>query len=71
MVSDRRLPRACRPRWLRLDAPVLRRTGGVMLTLASGRVRTVTQPGDRHPWMVGTKVAPPRTDDIPTAMPPR
>lgn len=71
VVSDRRLPRACRPRWLRLDAPVLRRTGGVMLTLASGRVRTVTQPGDRHPWLVGAKVAPPRTDDILTAMPPR
>jgi competence protein ComEC len=69
VVSDRRLPRACRPRWLRLDAPVLRRTGGVMLTLASGRVRTVMHPGDRHPWLVGAKVAPPRTEGTTPAIP--
>lgn len=68
VVSDRRLPRACQPHWLRLDAPVLRRTGGVMLTLAGGQVRTVHQSGDRHPWLVGARVAPPRMKEaVPVA----
>lgn len=51
VVSDRRLPSACRPSWLKLDAPALRRTGGLAISLASGRIVTVRQPGDRHPWV--------------------
>lgn len=51
VVSDRRLPSACRPTWLKLDAPFLRRTGGMAISLASGRMVTVRQPGDRHPWI--------------------
>ncbi|OYY67114.1 ComEC/Rec2 family competence protein [Sphingomonas sp. 28-62-11] len=51
IISDRRLPRRCTPRWLRLDRPALYRTGGVSITLGSGSVRTVFQPGDRHPWL--------------------
>lgn len=51
VISDRRLPRRCTPRWLRLDRPVLYRTGGVSVTLGSGTVRTVFQPGDHHPWL--------------------
>ncbi len=50
VVSDRRLPRGCTPRWLRLDAPVLRRTGGIAITLDSRRIATVRTSGDRHPW---------------------
>ena len=50
VVSERGLPRGCRPRWLKLDARTLRRTGGVALTLGAGRVVTVLSPGDRHPW---------------------
>lgn len=49
-ISERRLPRGCRPRWLKLDAPVLRRTGGVAVTFAGAGVVTVLRPGDRHPW---------------------
>ena len=52
VVSDRRLPRTCTPRWLRLDKPVLRRTGGLAIALSTGRIVTVRQPGDRHPWIV-------------------
>ncbi len=51
VISDRRLPGACAPRWLRLDRPALARSGGVALTLASGRIATVRSPGDSHPWM--------------------
>jgi competence protein ComEC len=50
VVSERALPRRCTPRWLRLDRWMLQRTGGVAITLATGRVTTVLTPGDRHPW---------------------
>ena len=58
VVSDRRLPFGCRPRWLRLDRPVLAKTGGVAVSRAG--VRAVMTPGDHHPWR-----------DPPTVMPPR
>ena len=50
VVSERPLPRRCRPSWLRLDRDVLARTGGLAVTLATGRVTTVLRPGDEHPW---------------------
>ncbi|WP_201781307.1 ComEC/Rec2 family competence protein [Sphingomonas sp. Leaf357] len=52
VVSERRLPRACRPRWLRLDRNMLARTGGVAITLSRQDVDSVVRPGDRHPWRV-------------------
>ncbi|WP_083952366.1 ComEC/Rec2 family competence protein [Sphingobium amiense] len=51
IVSDRRLPRWCRPRWLKADSRLLRRTGGLSIDLRSGEVHTVLQPGDAHPWI--------------------
>ena len=57
VVSDRRLPRRCHPRWLRLDAWTLARTGGVAISLGTGNVRTVRHPGDRHPWVVSRSAA--------------
>jgi competence protein ComEC len=60
VVSERGLPRRCRPRWLRLDRHTLARTGGVAVTFAGGRVVTVRQPGDRHPWMVAATIVPDR-----------
>ncbi len=50
VVSERRLPKRCVPRWLKLDRRVLRRTGGVALTLGSGTIVTILNAGDRHPW---------------------
>jgi competence protein ComEC len=50
VVSERRLPRGCAPRWLRLDRSTLSKTGGVAITLSTGHVETVYRPGDRHPW---------------------
>lgn len=50
VVSDRRLPRGCRPRWLKLDPVLLSRTGGVAITLSTGRVTPVRQARDDHPW---------------------
>ncbi len=52
VVSDRRLPRTCTPRWLKADARMLRETGGLAIGLASRRVQTVKRPGDAHPWLL-------------------
>ncbi len=50
VVSDRRLPAACRPRWLKADRDLLARSGGLAITLgAEPRALTVAT-GDRHPW---------------------
>ena len=58
VVSERWLPRRCAPKWLKLDRPVVARTGGVAITFASPpRVVTVLSAGDRHPWRVPPKVA--------------
>jgi competence protein ComEC len=51
VVSDRRLPRGCVPRWLKLDAPALRRTGGLSVYLGSNpRVDSVADRVASHPW---------------------
>lgn len=50
VVSERGLPKRCAPRWLKLDRLLLRRTGGVALTLGRGKVVTILNAGDRHPW---------------------
>jgi competence protein ComEC len=51
VVSDRRLPRWCRPRWLKVDRALLARTGGLAISLPDGEVHTVLPPGDAHPWI--------------------
>jgi competence protein ComEC len=51
VVSDRRLPRGCVPRWLKLDAAALRRTGGLAIYLGERpRVDTVADRVGAHPW---------------------
>lgn len=49
-VSDRRLPRGCTPRWLKLDPATLGQSGGVSIHLPSGRIDSVNG-GDHHPWV--------------------
>ncbi|GAA4764206.1 ComEC/Rec2 family competence protein [Stakelama sediminis] len=51
VVSDRRLPKGCVPRWLKLDPVTLAKTGGVAINLTSGKVRRVHAAHDRHPWV--------------------
>jgi competence protein ComEC len=51
VVSDRRLPRGCTPRWLKLDASALRRSGGLAIYLGNQpRVDTVADRVGAHPW---------------------
>jgi competence protein ComEC len=51
VVSDRRLPPGCRPRWLKADADLLRKTGGLAINFKGPTVRTVTG-NDSHPWLI-------------------
>jgi competence protein ComEC len=59
VVSDRRLPRGCAPRWMKLDRETLARTGGVAVSFSNGRVVTVSGPAGRHPWVDPATVMPP------------
>ena len=58
VVSERRLPRGCTPRWLRLDRPVLAQTGGIAIRFDSTEARRVRAPGDQHPWITPPTTAP-------------
>jgi competence protein ComEC len=54
VVSERRLPAACRPRWLKADRDFLAKSGGLAITLgATPRITTVSR-GDRHPWRLSS-----------------
>ncbi|SNS93723.1 competence protein ComEC [Sphingomonas laterariae] len=50
VISDRRLPRSCRPRWLKADRSLLARTGGIAIHLDTGGVRTVQDMRRGKPW---------------------
>ncbi|MDB5685859.1 MAG: competence protein ComEC [Rhizorhabdus sp.] len=52
VVSDRRLPRTCHPRWLKLDQPWLAQSGGLAIRLGSGVVDSVAEDVGQHPWAV-------------------
>ncbi len=52
LVSDRRLPRACKARWLTLDPPRLAETGGLAIHSGEGRVETVAERLGKLPWAV-------------------
>jgi competence protein ComEC len=51
VVSERRLPRGCVPRWLKLDRVALARSGGLAIHLdAKPRVDSVAERVRSHPW---------------------
>lgn len=52
IVSDRRLPRSCVPRWLKADRDFLARTGGLAIRFGRlPRVETVAAAAGAHPWV--------------------
>lgn len=59
VVSERRLPSGCTPRWLKLDRDLLRQTGGIAIELSSRSIRTVRN-GGAHPWKAPPVIDPPR-----------
>ncbi len=50
IVSDRRLPRWCNPRWLKLDRAALAGSGAVAIWLGRGRIASVNDRIGDHPW---------------------
>ncbi len=73
VISDRRLPRWCQPRWLKLDKTALMRSGALAIWLGAGRIETGQAHIGDHPW--GTLVAaardPIRRAAAPSPMRPR
>ena len=61
VVSDRRLPSACRPRWLKVDRRFLAQTGGMAIDLDHGTVRSAKMRNDGHPWIARPSVWPRRS----------
>jgi competence protein ComEC len=55
VVSDRRLPAPCRPRWLKADRDFLARSGGLAITLGPVPEVETTASGDRHPWILSAR----------------
>ena len=51
IVSDRRLPAWCAPRWLKLDRTSLGASGAVAVWLAERRVERVAAAIGDHPWL--------------------
>lgn len=51
-ISERRLPRGCYPRWLKIDRPLLARTGGLAIDLDRARIDGVAAHVGAHPWSV-------------------
>jgi competence protein ComEC len=52
IVSDRRLPSWCKPKWLKADRDFLAKTGGLAVTLSGPEVQTVAQTEGMHPWVL-------------------
>ncbi|WP_285709777.1 ComEC/Rec2 family competence protein [Erythrobacter oryzae] len=50
VVSERFLPRSCRPRWLKADRRYLERSGGIAIDLAAERITTVAEGQGEHGW---------------------
>jgi competence protein ComEC len=50
VVSERFLPRSCRPRWLKADRRYLRQSGGLSIDLASQTITTVAAGQGSHGW---------------------
>lgn len=50
VIADRFLPRSCRPRWLKADMRMLRRTGGLAISLSDRKYRSVSDTQGSHGW---------------------
>ncbi|QLC21671.1 ComEC family competence protein [Parasphingopyxis sp. CP4] len=50
VVSDRRMPDGCTPRWLLADRGFLQEAGGLAIRLSPAHIETVLTPGDDRPW---------------------
>jgi competence protein ComEC len=58
VISDRWLPRSCRPALLKADRRMLTRTGGLAIDLAGPAVTTVAETQGEHSWWRGEEERP-------------
>ena len=52
VVSDRYLPRSCKPRWLKADRHTLDQTGGLTIDLSGGKIYSVAEGQGEHGWWI-------------------
>lgn len=50
VISERRLPASCQPRWIKADRPLLQQVGGMTIDFESQHVGTVLGRSGRHVW---------------------
>lgn len=50
VVSERRLPASCQPRWMKADRVMLDQTGGMTIDLENLKISTVRQWTGQHEW---------------------
>jgi competence protein ComEC len=55
VIADRRMPRGCTPRWLKLDRPALSAMGGAILLIDARKVIGGRDARDRHPWIMAAQ----------------
>lgn len=60
VISERFLPRSCRPRWLKADRRYLEKSGGLAINLADERITTVAESQGTHGWWQIEEDYPPR-----------
>ncbi len=53
VIASRRLPRSCRPRWIKADRAMLAQNGGLAIDLEHHRMVTVVETQGRHGWWRG------------------
>jgi len=62
VVSDRRLPRSCAPKWMKADRNMLQQTGGLAFYLADNKVVSVHEKRAHTPWAEAARTA--RESDV-------
>jgi competence protein ComEC len=60
VVSDRRLPRGCTPRWIKADREALERSGGLAIRFSPPVVNSVAADRRGKPWADPPRIAPTR-----------
>lgn len=51
VISERRLPTSCQPRWIKADRTILGQVGGMTIDLENQKVTTVLDRSGDHHWM--------------------
>lgn len=51
VISERRLPASCQPRWIKADRTLLGQVGGMTIDLENREIRTVLERSGDHQWM--------------------